>query len=310
MLRVALLDEYQRVALQSADWPSLAADVAVEAFHDHLTDEVDLAARLQPFDVVMALRERTPFPRSLLERLPNLKLIATAGMRNASIDLATATELGILVCGTTGSSRATMELTWGLILALLRHIPREDRAVRDGRWQETVGIGLEGKALGIVGLGNIGRAVARRARAFDMRVLYTRRRPDDSQLGERRELDDLLRHADVVSLHVPLSDETDGLLDRRRLGLLRDGACVVNTARGRVVDEGALVDELASGRLRAGLDVFAHEPDVPAALFGLPNVVLAPHIGSATGNTRAAMTRVVVDNVHAAAAGRPLATPV
>src|SRR5207244_6606998 len=163
---------------------------------------------------------------------------------------------------------------------------------------------VSGATIGIVGLGRIGSAVARRARAFDMRVLYTRRRAGDEE--EHRPLDDLLAEADVVSLHVPLTEETQGLIDARRLALMRDGACLVNTARGAIVAEDALVRELASGRLRAGLDVFVHEPAVPPKLLDLPNVVLTPHVGSATAATREAMTRVLVDNLLAARDGREL----
>jgi glyoxylate reductase len=161
-----------------------------------------------------------------------------------------------------------------------------------------------------VGLGRIGQAVARRASGFDLRVLYTRRTGADSDLGEYRVLDDLLREADVVTIHAPRTPETEGLIDARRLALLRDGACLVNTARGEIVDEEALLRELASGRIRAGLDVFVHEPQVPEPLLDLPNVVLTPHLGSATRQAREAMTRLVVDNVLAFERGEPLLTPV
>lgn len=212
-------------------------------------------------------------------------------------------------------------LAMALVLACRRRIVEGDRFVRAGRWRSgwaesgLLGDEVSGSTLGIVGLGRIGEAVARRARGFDVRVLYTKRQQLDAdrerELGvEFRELDALLAESDVVTLHVPRTPETEGLLDERRLSLLRDGACLVNTARGEIVDEPALVRELVSGRIRAGLDVFAHEPAVPAGLLGLPNVVLTPHLGSATARTREAMTRLVVDNVLAAEAGRPLLTPV
>ena len=169
---------------------------------------------------------------------------------------------------------------------------------------------MTGSTLGVVGLGRIGSAVARRARGFDLRVLYTSRTPKDTDLGDRRELDDLLRESDIVTLHVPRSGETERLIDARRLALLRNGATFVNTARGELVDEEALVRELASGRIDAGLDVFAHEPHVPPELLELPNVVLTPHIGSATVTARRAMTRLVVDNLLAFERGGPLVTPV
>ena len=210
---------------------------------------------------------------------------------------------------------ATADLAFALILAARRQVVEGDRVVRAGGWSGSWSEGglaeeVSGSTLGIVGLGRIGTAVARRARGFDMRVLYTRRLRADSDLGEWRALDDLLSAADVVSIHVPLTPETDGLMDARRLALLRDGATLVNTARGEIVDEPALVRELVSGRIGAGLDVFAHEPEVPAELLGLPNVVLTPHIGSATRQTREAMTRLVVDNVLAVGRGDPPLTPV
>ncbi len=311
MLRVALLDDYQRVALRSADWQSLAADVAVEAFHDHLTDQESLVTRLRPFDVVMALRERTPFPRSLLERLPNLKLIATAGMRNAAIDVAAATELGILVCGTAGSSRTTMELTWGLILALLRRIPREDRAVRAGRWQETVGIGLEGKVLGIVGLGNIGGQVAEVARAFHMRVLAWSQNLTDERAAacgaERVAKEELLARADVVTIHLQLSPRTTGLIGAPELARMQPAAYLVNTSRGPIVDERALVDALRRAAIAgAGLDVFDQEPLPPDhPLLALPNVIFTPHLGYVTAGTYRVFYGQTLDNIRAFLAGAP-----
>ena len=190
-----------------------------------------------------------------------------------------------------------------------------DRFVRTGRWSGSWSEGglaeeLTGSTLGILGLGRIGSAVARRARGFELRVLYSRRLRADSDLGEYRDVDALFEESDIVSIHAPLTPDTEGLVDARRLALLRDGACLVNTARGEIVDERALVAELVSGRISAGLDVFAHEPEVPRELLDLPNVVLTPHIGSATRQTREAMTRLVVDNVVAVERGEPPLTPV
>ena len=304
MLRVALLDDYQGVALESADWGTLPADTAIEVFRDHLTDEAALAQRLQPFDVVMALRERTPFPRSLLQRLPNLKLLVTAGMRNAAIDLAAATELGILVCGTAGSSRSTMELTWGLILALLRHIPQEQRAMRAGRWQETVGIGLEGQVLGIIGLGNIGGQVAEVARAFRMHIVAW----SQNLTGDRAAAcgaqpvtkEELLARSDIVTIHLQLSERTVGLIGRRDLARMQAHAYLINTSRGPIVDEAALIDALQNGRIAgAGLDVFNEEP-LPRqhAFLHLPNVVLTPHLGYVTAETYRVFYGQTVENIR------------
>jgi glyoxylate reductase len=202
-----------------------------------------------------------------------------------------------------------------LILAVRRRLTEGDRLVRDAAWRGSwaegfLGREVSGATLGIVGLGRIGSAVARRARGFDLRVLYTQRTRIETELAEFRELDELLRESDIVTIHAPLTPETECLIDLRRLSLMRDETCLVNTARGEIVDEPALVRQLVSGRLHAGLDVFADEPNVPAELLELPNVVLTPHIGSATVETRSAMTRLVVDNVLALERDEPLLTPV
>jgi glyoxylate reductase len=251
-----------------------------------------------------------------LELLPALRVVANFGVGYDRIDVAACTARGVVVTNTPGVlDDATADLAFALLLAVRRQVVEGDRFVRSGGWSGSWSEGrlaeqVSGSTLGIVGLGRIGSAVARRARGFDMRVLYTRRLRADSDLGEWRALDDLLAESDVVSVHVPLTAETDGLLDARRLGLLRDGATLVNTARGEIVDEPALVRELVSGRISAGLDVFAHEPEVPAELLDLPNVVLTPHIGSATRQTREAMTRLAVDNILAVERGDPPLTPV
>jgi glyoxylate reductase len=244
---------------------------------------------------------------STLARFPNVVLVTNYGVGYDSIDVAAAAERNVVVTNTPGVlDAATADLAFALILAVRRRLVVADRAIRERRWNggwvdpDFLGHDVSGATLGIVGLGRIGSAVARRGEAFDMQVVHHSRGRDRPG---RLELDELLGRADVVSLHVPLSPETRNLLDARRLALLRDGACLVNTARGEVVDEEALVEELVSGRINAGLDVFAHEPNVPEQLLDLPNVVLTPHVGSATAETRAAMTRVVVDNIQAVEAG-------
>ncbi len=251
----------------------------------------------------------------LLELVPDLRLVANYGVGYDGIDVEACARRGVAVTNTPEAlGVATADLTMALVLATRRRLVEADRFVREGRWAsgwyvgDLMGDEIGGATLGIVGLGRIGSAVATRARAFGMNVLHTRRQDDGSP--DCRGLDDLLREADVVTLHVPLTDETHGLLDARRLGLLRDGACLVNTSRGAIVDEDALVAELASGRLRAGLDVFVHEPHVPKALLDLPNVVLSPHVGSATRATREAATDELVANIVAALEGRPLPNPV
>ncbi|TML30669.1 MAG: D-glycerate dehydrogenase [Actinobacteria bacterium] len=240
---------------------------------------------------------------------PALRLVANFGVGYDRLGVEKLHRRGITVTNTPGVlDAATADLTWALILAARRRVVEGDRRVRAGEWTGSWADGflaeeLTGSTLGIVGLGRIGSAVARRAEGFDLRVLSTRR-------SGGTPLDELLAESDILTIHAPLTPETHGLIDARRLSLLRDGACLVNTARGEIVDEDALVAELVSGRVRAGLDVFAHEPRVPEALLPLPNVVLTPHLGSGTRQTREAMTRIVVDNVLAFERGEELVTPV
>jgi glyoxylate reductase len=243
------------------------------------------------------------------ESFPSLRLVANFGVGFDRIGVEALRARGIAVTNTPGVlDAATADLTWALILATRRRVVEGDRRVRAGEWHGSWADGFLAEevtraTLGIVGLGRIGSAVARRAEGFDIRVLSTRR-------SGGTPLDDLLADSDIVTIHAPLTPETRGLLDARRLALLRDGTCLVNTARGEIIDERALVAELVSGRIRAGLDVFAHEPDVPRELIDLPNVVLTPHLGSGTRQTREAMTRIVVDNVLAFARGEALITPI
>ena len=259
-----------------------------------------------------------PVDDALLDLLPDLRLVANYGAGYELVDVEACRARGITVTNTPGAVDApTADLAFALMLAVRRRVVEGDRYVRAGRWgsgwaeEELMGDDVSGATLGIVGLGGVGRAVARRARGFEMRVLYAKRQrlaaPDEAELGvEYRELEDLLTEADLVTLHVPHTSETERLVDARRLALLRDGACLVNTARGAIVDEEALVGELVSGRIRAGLDVFVHEPHVPDQLLGLSNVVLAPHLGTALASAREAMTRVLVESVLAFERGQPL----
>jgi len=251
-----------------------------------------------------------------LELLPALRIVANYGVGYDRVDVAACAAHGAVVTNTPGVlDDATADLAFALLLASRRQVVEGDRFVRAGEWTGSWSEGslaeeVAGSTLGIVGLGRIGSAVARRAHGFSLRVLYTQRRHVETELAEFRELDELFRESDLVSIHAPLTPNTAGLVDARLLALLRDGACLVNTARGEIVDERALVAELVSGRLRAGLDVFEHEPEVPAELLGLPNVVLTPHLGSATRQTRERMTRLVVDNLLAVERGHPPLTPV
>ncbi len=258
---------------------------------------------------------------AVLDLLPRLALVANYGVGYDTVDVAECARRGVAVTNTPGVlDETTADMTLALILACRRGVVWGDRMVRSGEWtadivEAPLADEVSGATLGIVGMGRIGRAVTRRARAFRMRVLYTSRTrldpAEERALGiEPRALPELMAESDIVTLHCPLTTATRGLVDARMLALMRDGACLINAARGALVDEAALTAELRSGRIQAGLDVFWHEPAAPEALSGLRNVVLTPHIATATAPTRFAMTRVLVDNLHAAAAGRPLITPV
>ena len=284
-VQAAFLDDYQNVARSMVDRSPAPDGLEVTVFHDHLDDEDALAERLQPFEVVCVMRERTPFRRSLLERLPRLRLLVTSGMRNASIDMAAARERGVTVCGTPSVGGPTAELAWGLIIGLLRHIPREDRATREGRWQETVGGGLMGKTLGVVGLGKLGARVARVGLAFEMNVIAW----SQNLTGERcREVgvsrvtkEELLARSDILTIHLVLSDRTRGLFGAAELAAMKPTAVLINTSRGPIVDETALVSALERGTIAgAGLDVYDTEPlplDHPLRHCG--NTVITPHLG-------------------------------
>ncbi len=309
---VAILDDYQGVALGMADWASLGGGVRVQAFRDHLTGEGALIDRLEPFEVIVAMRERTPFSKSLLDRLPRLRLLVTTGMRNASIDVGAATELGLTVCGTEGLGYPTAELTWGLILAWARRIPHEDRATRQGRWQTSVGVGLRGKILGVIGLGRLGSQVAAIGRAFGMSVIgwsqnltTERAAACGATLAAK---DDLLVQSDVVTIHLQLSERTRGLVGAKELGSMKAGALLVNTSRGPIVDERALIAALEQRTIAgAALDVFDEEPLPPDHPFRrLENTVITPHLGYVTLESYQVFYRDAVEDVRAFLNGNPV----
>src|SRR3954452_6204133 len=261
MHRIAVLDDYQSVAADYCDWSQVPEETAVVEFHDHVSDVDALAARLEPFDIVVAMRERTEFRRRLLERLPNLKLRVTTGRRNKSIDVAAANERGITVSGTGILPNGTAELTWGLILAVARHIPQEDASVRAGGWQQTLGTDLYGARLGIVGLGGQGTQVARIGQAFGMDVVAWSQNLTDERAAEhgvrRVEREQLFRTSDVVTVHLLWSRRTRGLIGADDLALMKPTAVFVNTSRGPIVQTDALVDVLQNGRIAgARLDVY------------------------------------------------------
>ena len=314
MTRVAILDDYQNVALSLADWRSLGPEVGVQAFHERLSGEDTLAKRLNDFEIIVAMRERTHFPRSLLERLPKLKLLVTTGMRNVAIDVKAAAELGIIVSGTGMLTPPTAELTWGLIIGLARHIPQEARDMRSGGWQTTVGVGLNGKVLGIVGLGKLGSEVARVGRAFQMEVIAWSQNltaEHAATLGATRvEKDELFRRADFVTIHLILSKRTRGLVTARELALMKPEAYLINTSRGPIVEERALIEALTNRKIAgAALDVYDEEP-LPAdhPLRKLDNVVLTPHLGYVTVENYRRCYGEAVEDIGAFLAGQSIRT--
>ena len=313
MTNIAVLDDYQGVSQQLADWSLLPSDSQVQVFHDHLSEMDAVVGRLHPFEVVCAMRERTPFPRELLERLPNLRLLVTTGMRNAAIDLEAATDCGVLVCGTDGGpTNPPAELTWGLILSLARHIHQEDTATRAGHWGTTLGPSLEGKILGVLGLGRLGAAVAKVGIAFEMSVIAWSQNMTQGVAAQHGATlvtkDELFRQSDIVSVHVQLSQRTTGLVGTRELALMKRTALLINTARGPIVDETALIDALRNGTIAgAGLDVFDQEPlptDHP--FLQMKNTLLTPHLGYATPEQLSIRYQGTIEDIGAFLEGSPM----
>ena len=312
--RCAILDDYQDCALGFADWASLDG-VEVKSFTHTITTTDELAEQLSGFEIIVAMRERTRFDAALFARLPRLQLLVTTGMRNAAIDLTAASTRGVAVCGTRSLSYPTPELTWGLLIALARQIPAEVAAMREGKWQTQMGLGLSGKTLGIVGLGKIGSQIARYAQAFGMPVLAWSRHLTDERcqsLGVERalSLDVLLQRADVVTLHLVLSDSTRGIIGPRELGLMKPAALLVNTSRGPLIDEASLLQTLIQNRIAgAALDVFDTEP-LPAShpLRSLPNVVATPHIGYVCRENYQLFYGDAVEDIQAWLKGSPVRT--
>jgi phosphoglycerate dehydrogenase-like enzyme len=310
--RIAILDDYQRVALSMADWSVLGPGVSVQPFHDRIGSEDAVAARLRTFNVIVAMRERTPFPGTLITRLPALKLLVTTGRRNASIDVNAASARGIVVSGTSTLSTPPAELTWGLILSLARHIPRESAGMRNGSWQTTIGAGLHGKTLGVIGLGRLGTDVVRIGKAFGMQIIAWSQnltRDTTDPLGvELVAKDVLFQRADVVTVHLVLSDRTRGIIGERELGMMKPTALLINTARGPIVDEQALIHALRRSVIAgAGLDVFDEEPlPVNHPLRRLENALLTPHLGYVTAENYRLAYGEAVDDIRAFLAGTPV----
>ena len=309
---VAILDDYQAVAQQMADWSQLPPGINVQFFHDHIADEDALVDRLKNFQVVMGMRERTPFPRSVLDRLPELRLLVTAGMGNAVFDIPAATELGIVVTGTGGVGEGPTELTWGLILALARRIPQEDRLTREGNWGTTVGIGLKDKTLGLLGLGHIGSLVGKVGAALGMNIIAWSQNLTPERAAECGatlvDKDNLFKESDVLSVHVQLSDRTRGLVGAKELSLMKPTSYLINISRGPIVDELSLIQALTSGSIAgAGLDTFDIEP-LPTnhPLLGLSNTVITPHLGYVTEDGYRVRYTQVVEDIRAFISGESI----
>jgi phosphoglycerate dehydrogenase-like enzyme len=323
-MRVAILDDYQQVALASADWSAVRSLADIDVFTEYIARTEALVRALEPYDVIVAMRERTFFDASRLGQLPRLRLLVTTGMMNAAIDLEAAAAHGVTVCGTGGSATSTAELSWGLILAVARHIPEEDRGMKlagqaggaalgvRGGWQRTVGTGLDGKQLGIVGLGRQGLGVAKIGRAFGMKLAAWSQNLDPAVAKKAHaravSKDELFSTSDVVTVHYKLSPRSVGLVGAAELALMKPSAYLVNTSRGPLVDHVALVAHLRSGAIAgAALDVYDVEPlPLSDSLRTAPNVVLTPHLGYVTDDAYQVFYGEAAQDIVAFAQGDPV----
>jgi len=311
-MKIAVLDDYQNVARDMADWSGLQAAHEVTFFHDIYEGLDGFARRLEPYDIVCVMRERSPFKADLIERLPNLKLVVTAGMRNAAIDLDACKARGIPVLGTSNSAQATPELAWGMMLAMARNIHVEDARMREGFWITTLGTDLQGKTLGIVGLGRLGRKMAQIAQAFDMKVIawshnLTAEAAADAG-ATRVEKAELFRQADFITIHYKLGDRSRGLVGAGELALMKPTAYLVNTSRGPIVDTEALIVTLSAGRIAgAGIDVYDAEPLAPGhPIRRCPRTLLTPHLGYVTDGCYRNFYEQIVEDIEAWLKGEPI----
>jgi len=311
--RCAILDDYQNVALKVADWSKVAGDLDITVFNEHLGGADKVVQALQGFEIVCAMRERTAFARAVIERLPALKLLITTGARNASIDVAAAKQRGIVVCGTPAAGNPTCGVATGLMLELTRRIGYENARMKSGiPWQSTLGLDLEGLTLGILGLGRLGNRMARVAQAFGMKVIAWSQNLTPERCKEAGaqyvEKDDLFPQADFVSIHLVLSPRTRGLVGAKELGLMKPSAYIINTSRGPIIDEAALVSALREKKIAgAGLDVFDVEPlSTDHPFRRLDNVVLTPHLGYVAIQNYRAYFAGVVDDIRAFMDGKPV----
>jgi phosphoglycerate dehydrogenase-like enzyme len=312
-VQVAVLDDYQELARHFGPWEQLGLDVELTVFHDHISNDGVVRDLLADFEVIVAMRERTPFTSKRLSSLPNLKLLVTTGMANASIDMDAAAALDITVCGTGALAAPTVELTWGLIIALARHIVEEDRQVRDGLWQHTIGPELAGRTLGIVGFGRLGKRVAEVAQAFEMNVIAWSQNLDPADAAaagvEAVVKDALFERSDVLSLHVRLIRDTSGIVGAADLARMKPTALIVNTSRAEIIAPGALLDALRKGRPGyAAVDVYEQEPIVNGnhPFLSMPNVLCTPHLGWAEWQNFELYFRETFEQIVAFEQGQPL----
>jgi phosphoglycerate dehydrogenase-like enzyme len=309
--RLAILDDYQGVALSMGPWDRLPASLAIEVFRDTLQDREALVQRLLPFDAILGMRERTPFPAALIERLPNLRLLVTTGERNRGFDVAAAKARGITVSGTPGSGAPTVDITWALILNLLRDVPAQAESLRAGRWQTSVGTAAGGLTLGVVGLGKLGTAVAKVGAALGMKVIAWSQNLTPEKAAAAgvayATKEELFARADVITLHVILSDRSRGLVGAADIARMKPGAILVNTSRGALIDQPALIAALNARKIRAGIDVFEEEPlPADAPILACPNTLLTPHLGYVSTQAYAAYFEGAVAAVEAYLAGTPI----
>jgi phosphoglycerate dehydrogenase-like enzyme len=313
MIRIAVLDDYQNVARRYADWGSLGDGVVVDVFNEPFASPEAAAEKLAGYDVLCLMRERLALPRALIEKLTALRLVIVSGGRTRVIDFEAAVERGVTVCHTSAgeSEHATPELAWALLLAAARHLPEEHQRMRQGGWQETIGTTLGGKTLGLVGLGKLGSRMAPIGKAFGMSVIAWSQNLTTERaaaLGATAvDKQSLFASADAISIHLPLSERSQGLVGEAELSAMKPGAILVNTSRGPIVDEAALLRALQAGRIRAGLDVFDVEP-LPKEhpLRQAPNVVLSPHLGFVTEGAYRAFYQDMVEGIRAWQAGSPI----
>ena len=312
-VRCAILDDYQNVALSFADWSKVSGDIEIKVFNEHLGTADQVIAALKGFPIVCAMRERTPFPRSVIDALPELRLLITTGMRNASIDLEAAKARGVVVCGTPAFGNATAAVATGLMLELARHIGYENAQLKSGAlWQSTIGLDLEGLTLALLGLGKLGTRMAEIGRAFKMHVIAWSQNltPEKCQEAGAEYVsgDELFERADFLSIHVQLSPRTRGLVGAKQLALMKKSAYLINTSRGPIVDEAALLAALRDKRISgAGLDVFDIEPlPLDHPLRKLDNVVITPHLGYVAAQNYRAFFGGMVDDIRAFLDGKPV----